>query len=304
MTSFLQNFARRAGLILFLLEGCDPTGSLLLPPGAERFVPPRVYEQWWHLTEECSGVTGSFAAVSWYRVPGTTIPLAEGTLVNGRWDARANRIVLAGNDELAGDLVRHEMLHALIRAPGHPRAEFISRCGGVVVCTQQCISDAGPAPQPNPLAVSVAPTALQIGVEVAPRAPGSSINDGNFMMIVTARNPSSSPLIVQLPVSGDGGPPASFSYDLISSSRGQSYDMRAEVPEDSWFAPSEEKRFIFDFHWRRGVAEAALQVGLFRGPAVSPQTFRLIVTFGLLVNIVVFATLLTGIWGPIPRPTF
>ena len=56
--------------------------------------------------------------------------------------------------------------------------------------------------------------------------------------------------------------------------------------------------------WRPGVAEAALQLGLFRGPAVSPQAFRLIVTFGLLVNIVVFATLLTGMWGPIPRPTF
>ena len=202
--------------------------------------------------------------MSWYRVPGTTIPLAEGTLVNGRWDKSANRIVLAGNAEFAGDLVRHEMLHALIRAPGHPRAEFISRCGGVVVCTQQCIREAGPAPQTNPLAVSVAPTALQIGVEVAPSAPGSSINDGNLMMIVTARNPSSSPVIVQLPVSGDGGPPASFSYDLVSSSRGQSYDMRAEVPEDSWFAPSEEKRFIFDFHIGTGDSRYEARPGTYR----------------------------------------
>jgi len=56
--------------------------------------------------------------------------------------------------------------------------------------------------------------------------------------------------------------------------------------------------------WRPGVAEAALQLGLFRGPAVSPQAFRLIVTLGLLVNILVFAMLLTGMWGPIPRPTF
>jgi hypothetical protein len=208
-----------------------------------------VYEQWWQLTEECSGITGSLSAVNWYRVPGVTdISLGDGTLVNGRWDEGGNRIVLAGNAEFAGDLVRHEMLHALLRTAGHPRAQFISRCGGTVVCTQQCIKDAGPAPQPNPLAVSVAATALEIGIEVTPSAPASSINDGNFMMVVTARNPLSSPVIVQLSPSGDAGPPVSFSYDLVSPSRGQSYDMRAEVPEDTWFAPSEEKRFIFDFH--------------------------------------------------------
>ena len=244
----LETFARRAALILLLLQGCDPTGALL-PPGAEPFVPPRVYEQWWQLTEQCSGLVGNFAAVSWYRVPGASdIPLGDGTLVNGEWNERANRIVLAGDAVLAGDLVRHEMLHALLHAPGHPRAAFISRCGGTVVCTQQCITDAGPAPRPNALAITVPPSALEIGVEVTPSAPASSINDGNFMMVITARNPSSSPVIVQLPASLDAGPPVSFSYNLVSSSRGQSYDMRAEVPEDTWFAPSEEKHFIFDFH--------------------------------------------------------
>jgi len=56
--------------------------------------------------------------------------------------------------------------------------------------------------------------------------------------------------------------------------------------------------------WRPGVAEAALRLGLSRGPAVSGRTVRLIVTLGLLVNAVVFATLLAGAWGPIPRPKF
>jgi hypothetical protein len=244
----LQTLARRAALILFIIDGCDPAGSLL-PAGAEPFVPPRVYEQWWQLTEECSGLTSSFAAVNWYRVPGVAdIALGDGTLVGGEWDERPNRIVLAGNEELAGDLVRHEMLHALLQAPGHPREDFISRCAGTVICTELCIKDAGPAPQPNPSAITVSPSALEIGVEVSPSAPSSSINDGNFMMVITARNPSSSPVIVQLPPSGDASPPVSFSYNLVSGSRGWSYDMRAEVPEDTWFAPSEEKHFIFDFH--------------------------------------------------------
>jgi hypothetical protein len=56
--------------------------------------------------------------------------------------------------------------------------------------------------------------------------------------------------------------------------------------------------------WRPGVADAALRLGVFRGPAISARTFRLIATAGLLVSAVVFGTLLLGIWGPVPRPTF
>jgi len=56
--------------------------------------------------------------------------------------------------------------------------------------------------------------------------------------------------------------------------------------------------------WRPGVAEAAVRFGLFRGRAVSAKTLRVIVTLGLLVNVIVFASLLAGVWGPIPRPQF
>jgi hypothetical protein len=239
-------------LALPLLEACDLTGPAL-PAGAEHFVPPAVYQQWWQLTEECSGKSGNLADVGWYRVPGVdVIPLGDGTSVNARWDASGNRIILAGDTEFAGDLVRHEMLHALLRAGGHPRNAFIARCAGVVVCTEDCITEAGPAPQPDPAAKLVAPSALEIGVEVTPDAPSSSVNGGNLMMVVTARNPSASPVIVQLPASGDAGPSVSFSYDIIGNSRGASYDMRAEVPEVTRFAPFEGKRFIFDFHIGQG----------------------------------------------------
>jgi hypothetical protein len=235
-------------LALPLLEACDLTGPAL-PAGAEHFAPPAVYQQWWQLTEECSGTSGNLADVNWYRIPSVDmIPLADGTLVNARWDASENRIILAGDTEFAGDLVRHEMLHALLRGGGHPRNEFIARCAGVVVCTEDCITEAGPAPQPDPAAKLVAPSALEIGVEVTPGAPSSSVNGGNFMMVVTARNPSASPVIVQLPPSGDAGPSVSFSYHIVGSPISSSYDMRAEVPEVTRFAPLEMKRFIFDFH--------------------------------------------------------
>lgn len=235
-------------LALPLLEACDLTGPAL-PTGAEHFVPPAVYQEWWQLTEECSGKSGNFADVAWYRVPVVdVIPFGDGTSVNARWDASENRIILAGDTEFAGDLVRHEMLHALLRSGGHPRNAFIARCGGVVVCTKECIADAGPAPQPDPAAKLVAPSALEIGVEVTPGAPSSSINGGNFMMVVTARNASASSVIVQLPPSGDAGPSASFSYDIVGNPISSSYDMRAEVPEVTRFAPLEAKSFIFDFH--------------------------------------------------------
>ena len=239
---------RRLLLALPFLNACDATGPLL-PPGAERFVPPAVYQQWWDLTEQCSGLSGNLSDVIWYRVPGVAdIPLGDGNSVNGRWDAVENRIILDGDSQFAGDLVRHEMLHALLQSAGHPRSAFIGRCSGIVVCTKQCITDGGAAPQPDPSAQLVSPSALQIGVEVTPSAPSSAVNNGTFMMVVTAQNTGAGPVIVQLPQSGDAGPSVSFSYLITGNSRTASYDMRAEVPEVTRFAAFETKRFIFDFH--------------------------------------------------------
>jgi hypothetical protein len=238
---------RRFILALPLLNGCDATGPQL-PPGAEQFVPPAVYQQWWNLTQQCSGLTASLNDVTWYRVPGAAdIPLGDGSSVNGRWDAAGNRIILAGDSDLEGDLVRHEMLHALLRSAGHPRSAFIGRCSGTVVCTKQCITDGGPAPLPDPAAQLAHPSALQIGVEVAPSAPGSGVNNGTFIMFVTAQNTVAHPIIVQLPPSGDAGPSESFSYLIEGNSRTTWYSMRAEVPEVTRFAAFEVKRFIFDF---------------------------------------------------------
>jgi hypothetical protein len=248
--------------LLALLGACTTLIDQPLPTGAEPFVPPAVYQQWWELTEACSGVSASMSAVSWYHVPGAeTIPLEDGTAVNGRFDPVNNRIVLAGNAELEGDLVRHEMLHALIRSPGHPRAAFIGRCGGVVVCTKACITDAAPAPQPDPMARAVSPAAIQVALQVTPATPGAAVNGGNFMMTVTARNPSATPVIVQLQPSGDAGPSVSFSYRIRGKSRETWYDMRAEVPEDSWFAAGEVKQFIFDFHIGFGTTRYDLPPG-------------------------------------------
>ena len=141
---------------------------------------------------------------------------------------------------------------------------FIGRCAGTVVCTDRCIIEAGPAPAPDATAQLVAPAALQIGVELGSTTPRASVDDGHFRMIIAARNPTPNPLIVQLPPSGDAGPPASFSYEIIGSGLSAKYDMRADVPEVTRFAAFETKRFIFDFHIRTAGNRYTLPPGTYQ----------------------------------------
>lgn len=235
---------------VLLLAQCARITSPL-PAEAIRFTPPSVYRNWWSLTETCSGRVADLSAVSWYVVPG--VASLPDTLddVGGRWYGLGNRILLAGGEEWDGALVRHEMLHALLGAGGHPRTAFISDCRGVVVCVGPCITDGGPPPAPDPSAMAALPSALDIEAQVTPIPPIDPADGGYFMLIVTARNPRATPIAVHLPPSGDSGPPVSFSYRLTLAAPRQGIlfdDFRADVPEDSSFAPGETKKYIFDFH--------------------------------------------------------
>jgi len=205
-----------------------------------RFTPPSVYRQWWTLTEQCSGRQGSFDAVSWYVVPDSvTLPGTNG--FNGEWYSAGDRIVLAGGEDgiSTGDLVRHEMLHAILRGGGHPRDMFVGRCGGVVVCAAECLSDGGPAPPPDPAARSEPASTLDVTVDVVPDAPGAATWDGYLMMIVHAHNPENYPVLAQR-----GG----FGYELRGPGGTVRYNLPAEVPEETRFAAGGTKSFIFDFH--------------------------------------------------------
>ncbi|MCC6930945.1 MAG: hypothetical protein IT359_18285 [Gemmatimonadaceae bacterium] len=193
--------------------------------------------------------------VSFYVVPGAAeIPLADGHPVSGRWDDGANRIVLAGNAQLHGSLVRHEMLHALMRNGDHPREMFIGRCAAEVVCIDDCIVAGGRPPPPDPTAVHVPSDSLRVSVEVTPPQPQRAIMNGHFMMIIQARNETPQALIIDLAPSGDAGPPRSWGFKLVGNGGSQWYDLRADVPEVVRFAPFEVKRFIFDFRVHAGGA--------------------------------------------------
>jgi hypothetical protein len=142
-----------------------------LPPDSRQFSPPVVYARWWAMTEACSGRSASMASVSWFEVPATLRNPANGESVGGYWSSVNDRIVLTEAAKLIGGFVRHEMLHALLKKPGHPREAFLGSCAGVVGCFDQCLTDAGPPPTPAVDAIKVTPDSLEISLEVAPQAP-------------------------------------------------------------------------------------------------------------------------------------
>jgi hypothetical protein len=218
-----------------------------LPDGARSFDPPAIYQQWWSLTKECSGLSGDFGDVKWYRVEGkSSFPIGEGVSANGAWEKDGNRIILAGDAVLSGDLVRHEMLHSLLGTGGHPRAVFVGGCDGTVVCTDRCLLEGGDAAPPDPSADSVSPSALEVAATLTPTAPSSNILDGNFTMIVTAKNTLTRPVIIRTPRYGIG--PITYSFLVFSPSFSSDVEIPAEAPEETRFGASEEKKFVFDFH--------------------------------------------------------
>lgn len=115
-----------------LLSGCSalsPT-EVALPAGATEIAIPAVYQDWHRKTEQCSGLNGNLSSIKFYVVPGVeTFPTSDGAKV-GEWttDGRTNRIVLAGNYQKYEMVVRHEILHSLLGAAGHPTEYFVDRC--------------------------------------------------------------------------------------------------------------------------------------------------------------------------------
>jgi hypothetical protein len=101
-----------------------------LPIGSTHFLPPAVFREWWSATEQCAGVSKNFAEISWYVVPGRqSIPTASGEKV-GLWfgSASGSAIVLAGDWMHSELVVRHEILHHLLKDVEHPDTYFKDRC--------------------------------------------------------------------------------------------------------------------------------------------------------------------------------
>lgn len=183
-TTSLAAVALLAGII-----ACHgPTEAL--PLGATPLEPLAPYRTWWQLVESCSGLSGSFDAVNWY-VAAVMDP--NDLSVDAIWLPETNDIVL--RDPTNGSLVRHEMLHALLRRGGHPAEYFGEKCASLVKCEVGCAppeSDRG-VPASAPL-ITLAEFAVTVGT--APETPGLSVDSGWIRVTVDATNPYAVPVKV------------------------------------------------------------------------------------------------------------
>lgn len=193
------------------------------PSDAIRFTPPVKFRLYWALTEACSGHTGDFDAVRWYVLPSADSFQLEGQTVGAAWYGDGNRIVFgAGQQDFSG-LVRHEMLHALLRVGGHPRDQFLDRCGDIVDCFGRCITDAGGPPAFSTTAPIVAPSSLTVTTLVATNPVSLSADSGWLPLTVSVTNHAPYAVQGQVPLPPDGQPPGfSFAYRIASFGAGPS----------------------------------------------------------------------------------
>lgn len=163
--------------------------------------------------------------------------------MSGYWTSAGNRIVLEGDLAANGGVVRHEMLHVLIREPGHPARQFLGTCAGVVDCEDECARESGSMAVPSD-AVPVDPDSLEVSIAVSPTTPTTAIDEGFFMITVTARNRFAVPVVVTLPINTRQ---RTFWFDIRGPEGGLSDGPFSVGPSSITFLAGETKRQIFDF---------------------------------------------------------
>ena len=212
---------------------CDITAPL--PADAERFAPPAIYRRWWAMTEACSGRTGNFASVRWYSVPGDEVD-DGGKPATAYWQQSANRVVITVPNVDNGAVVRHEMLHALIRAPGHPRSQFLGRCASVVRFGESVPNEGWFHP---PSGYLLLPTeSLQVAAQ-AQLLPREADGQRWLAVHVSATNPRSVPVLAEV----RGGPAV---YQTFTMNGPISWSVDEADSSKFYFKPGETKEWLFE----------------------------------------------------------
>jgi len=199
------------------------------------------------MTEACSGRQGDFSAIHWFVVPNATTFEVRGEQYSGYWFGD-NSIVIASRQLLSGQLVRHEMLHALI-GPGHSRA-FLDACGGVVACEEECLTEAGGLPVLDSTASAAPVSTLQTELQVQPANPSLSGDSGWVALSVLVHTPKEANVRATLaPIPGVPSYSATFGYDVAScqstctGSMGSYFFVAGTVYD---FTRGATRRYVFD----------------------------------------------------------
>jgi hypothetical protein len=148
------------------------------------FTPPAQWRVWWEVLEACSGRRGRFDDVTWFKAPFGEIKY-EGRVAYAIWYRGGNRIALS-RDFDSDELVRHEMLHAVLQDGSHPDAYFKNLCGDLVLCGRDCGRQAAPAD-----AIPIDVSKLDIELDVFPRVPSLVRYDDHVTFLVKVRNTTS-----------------------------------------------------------------------------------------------------------------
>jgi hypothetical protein len=229
---------------LIVLACSDAVGPVL-PKDAEQFSPPPVYSTWWAMTQTCSGLTGSMAAVTWYQTAEEVTDTHTGDVIAGYWVAGSNQIVLNSLVMLDGGTVRHEMLHALRQKGGHPRDQFLGKCAGVVACEDACVADAGPYPTPPQTPIHGTVDSIETTLDIEPHTPTHAIDEGRFSITVLTRNRTARWMTVTA-ASTVNAVNETFSLDVHGVNGANAFDKLGIDPSQTIFAPGETKRHVFD----------------------------------------------------------
>lgn len=205
------------------------------------------------MTEACSGRSGSFDALRWYRVEGASVK-HEGNDWSGYYSPSGNYVVLSDSLALYGAGVRHEMLHALLGATGHPRSEFLEKCRDLVNCEGQCVEEAGKWVAPSTfvelaadsMIVSATPSLLPID------------DDGDRWLTfrVDVQNPRGYPVLV-VPLGS-----YTFGVDLRREDGGGFlYALPATDSSKLYFAAGETKSWLFEFRLDNQITDFTVTPG-------------------------------------------
>jgi hypothetical protein len=230
-------------VLLFSIGACLSTFQPKLPQGAEEMSPPAVYSRWWQMTQACSGRSRDIASIEWYRTPGQSFAV-NGQQAAGLW--LRNRIVIAGDAVYEGQVVRHEMLHALLGTSGHPREAFLGACASIVTCLTECVQDAGPWTTPSKYEL-LDPDSVDVSAYVEVTATDVD-GEGWLLEWVSVHNRSDRAVLVTAP--GDPRTPNAFAYQIWGQFGAIQGGIVAFDSSTLFFAPSETKQWLFEF--RRG----------------------------------------------------
>jgi hypothetical protein len=218
-----------------LLWSCDSITAPPFPSNDVRAIQPLArYSLWWEEVQECAGRKGDFASIHWYETRSGPV-VVDGKTYDGYWWEDGNRIALA--DRYRGPIVRHEMLHAILRRGDHPLDMFAGRCEGVVAF------DAPESYGVNPLLAAQAKTVaaestLAVSIGPEPVIPRLSQYGGCFTLTVTAANRTGAPIWVTLP--------NEYTGSYVFREEGYTGTLMYTRQKRVFFAPGQQRRVVLD----------------------------------------------------------